>query len=131
VPCGTLIGMRRVETAIVIVALLAIPIALPARTGPCAQSQCSRMCGLILRSLHTTERKHQHCICGMSGDGQHCATQPSQKLPDYGLNAPIAPTLPSARTNIAAPNSARGIIARDTRFAVPEFVSEFFEPPRV
>jgi hypothetical protein len=122
--------MRRIESAIVIVALLAIPIALPARTGPCAQSQCSRMCDLILRGVQAVESQHHRCICGMTGDGQQCATHSSQKLPDYGLNAPIAPTMPSARVTIAAPHSARGIIVRHARFAVSEFVSEFFEPPR-
>jgi hypothetical protein len=119
--------MRRVQSAIVIVALLAIPLALLARTGPCAQSQCSRMCDLILRSVRA---QHMRCTCGMTTDGSQCAKNSSQKLPDYGLNAPMPPTMPSARVAIALPGFARRAVAQIAEFSAPEFSSEFFEPPR-
>lgn len=119
--------MRRVQSAIIIIGLLAVPLALLARTGPCAQSRCSRMCALILRSVRA---QYQRCTCGMTTDGAQCATHTSQQVPDYGLNAPIAPTMPSARVAISAPNSTRRAIARTTNFASFEFASEFFEPPR-
>jgi hypothetical protein len=119
--------MRRVQSAITIVALLAIPLALLARTGPCAQSQCSRMCDLILRSVRA---QHMHCTCGMTADGSQCPMHSPQKLPDYGLNSPMAPTMPSPRLALAPPNSARRSIARTAEFSASEFAFEFFEPPR-
>jgi hypothetical protein len=119
--------MRRVQSAIVIVALLAIPLALVARTGPCAQSQCSRMCDLILRSV---QAQHMRCTCGMTAGGSQCPTNSSQKLPDYGLNAPMAPTMPSARITIAAPDSERRIVAFDSDPAIRGFRFELLQPPR-
>jgi hypothetical protein len=118
--------MRRVQSAIVVVALLAIPLAFVARTGPCAQSQCSRMCDLILRSLQAQKTR---CTCGMTA-ASHCATNSPQKPPDYGLNAPMAPTILSARTALVLPNAARRAIARHSGFSTSEFALEFFEPPR-
>ncbi|MGA9883097.1 MAG: hypothetical protein WBQ34_05200 [Candidatus Acidiferrales bacterium] len=119
--------MRRVPSAIVIVALLAIPLALLARTGPCAQSQCSRMCDLILRSVRA---QHMRCTCGMTADGSQCARNSSQKLPDYGLNAPMAPTMPSARVAVAAPSFSRRAIPRDVESSSFGFRFELIQPPR-
>ena len=120
--------MRRVQSAMVIVALLAIPLALLARTGPCAQSQCSRMCAII---LHSVRAQHMRCTCGMTADGSPCQKNSSQKLPDYGLNAPMAPTMPSARVALAPPNSARRAVALIGNCSAIEFASDIFEPPRV
>ena len=119
--------MRRVQSAIVIVALLAIPLALLARTGPCAQSQCSRMCDLILRSVRA---QHMRCTCGMTADGSQCARNSSQKIPDYGLTAPIAPTMLSARIAVAAPDSSRRPIARNPESSAFGFRFELIQPPR-
>jgi hypothetical protein len=119
--------MRRVQSAVIIVALLAIPLALVARTGPCAQSQCSRMCDLILRSVRM---QHMHCTCGMTADGSQCPTNSSQKLPDYGLNAPIAPTIPPARVAVAAPGFTRRAIAREVESPAFGFHFELIQPPR-
>lgn len=120
--------MRRVQSAIVILALLAIPAALVARTGPCARSQCKRMCALILDSVGEAGRPH--CMCGMATNGAKCSTHSQQQLPDYGLNAPIAPTMLSAHVAIAAPDSTRRAVTRGVNFLAAEFASEFFEPPR-
>jgi hypothetical protein len=125
--CGSLLAMRRVQSAIVIVALLAIPLALVARTGPCAQSQCSRMCDLILRSVRV---QHMHCTCGMTADGSQCQKNSSQKLPDYGLNAPMAPTMPSARVALVAPSFTRRAVARELESPAFGFRSEPIQPPR-
>jgi len=119
--------MRRVQSAFVIVALLAIPLALLARTGPCAQSQCSRMCDLILRSVRA---QHMRCTCGMTADGSQCPANSSQKLPDYGLNAPMAPTMPTARVALATPVFTRRALASETDPTVSGFGFELLQPPR-
>jgi hypothetical protein len=119
--------MRRVLSAITVVALLAIPLALPARTGPCAQSKCSRMCAIILRSVHA---QHLRCTCGMNMDGAQCPMHSSQQVPDYGLNAPIAPTMPSARVVVAAPSSTRRPYIRNAEFTASGFRFELLQPPR-
>ena len=126
--CGTLLTMRRVQSAITIVGMLAIPLALLARTGPCTQSQCSRMCAMILRSVNAAQ--HQHCTCGMAMGGAQCANHSSQQVPDYGLNAPIAPTMPSARASIAVPDSERRALVSDAAFASSGFGFELIQPPR-
>ncbi|MGA9883028.1 MAG: hypothetical protein WBQ34_04825 [Candidatus Acidiferrales bacterium] len=120
--------MRRFQSATVVIAMLAIPLALLARTGPCAQSKCSRMCAIILRSVNTA--KHQRCICGMAMGGQQCAGHSSQQVPDYGLNAPIAPTMPSARVAVAPPDSERRAQIRDAAMVSPGFRFELIRPPR-
>jgi hypothetical protein len=119
--------MRRVQSAIVIIALLAIPVALPARTGPCAQSKCSRMCDLILRSVRA---EHMRCTCGMMTNGSGCRNSSSKKQPDYGLNAPMAPTIPSPRVLIGTPASARRGPAFDSALTISGFRPEMIQPPR-
>lgn len=119
--------MRRVQSAMTIVALLAIPLALLARTGPCAQSNCSRMCAIILRSVRA---QHMRCTCGMTTDGSQCPMNSSQKIPDYGLNAPMAPTMPSARVVVAAPGFTRRAIAREVESPTFGFRFELIQPPR-
>jgi hypothetical protein len=119
--------MRRIQSAFVIVAMLAIPLALLARTGPCAQSKCSRMCALILGSVRA---QHMRCTCGMGTDGAQCPMHSSQQAPDYGLNAPIAPTIPSPRVAIAPPNSTRRALVRDAELTASGFRFELLQPPR-
>jgi hypothetical protein len=125
--CGTLPAMRRAQSVFVLVAMLAIPLALLARSGPCAQSKCSRMCALILGSVRA---QHLRCTCGMTADGAQCPMNSSQQVPDYGLNAPIAPTMPSARVAIAPPNFARHAFVRDAEFTPSGFRFELLQPPR-
>ncbi|MDE3170424.1 MAG: hypothetical protein KGL75_09790 [Acidobacteriota bacterium] len=120
--------MRRVPSMIVILALLAVPVALVARTGPCARSDCDQMCGLVLRSVRAG--LHGHCVCGMNRGTGECPT-PSQKLPDYGLNAPIAPTMLSARLTIARPIPTLRAAESTADFVSSGFISDVFEPPRV
>lgn len=120
--------MRRVQSAIVIFALLAIPVALPARTGPCAQSECSRMCALILRSVGA---EHMRCTCGMKAGASKCPSNTSQNQPDYGLNAPMAPTMPAERVSITPPDSERRAPISDAAFAFSGFRFELLQPPRV
>ncbi|MGH9564118.1 MAG: hypothetical protein ACRD3S_21915 [Terracidiphilus sp.] len=124
-----MLTMRRVQSAIVVMAMLAIPLALLARTGPCAQSQCSRMCAMILRSVNAAQ--HQHCTCGKAIGGAQCANHSSRQIPDYGLNAPIAPTMPSARASIAVLHSERRALVSDAAFASSGFRFELIQPPRV
>lgn len=120
--------MRRFQSATVIIAMLAIPLALLARTGPCAETPCSRMCAIILRSVNAAQ--HQRCVCGMAIGGQQCAGHSSRQVPDYGLNAPIAPTMPSARVTIAPPDSERRAVILDSSLTSSGFRFEMIQPPR-
>lgn len=125
--CDSLLAMRRFQSGLLIFALLAVPIALPARTGPCAQSNCDRICALVLHSVRAEQ--HPSCVCGMNRSGERCSKQ-SPQIPDYGLNAPMAPTMLSAHATIARPDATRGATERAAYFVLSDFVSEFFEPPR-
>jgi len=122
--------MRRVQSAILIFSLLAIPLALPARTGPCAQSRCSRLCALIMHSTHAEQGKHMHCTCGMTPGSQQCAGHSGQQTPDFGLNAPMPPTMPSAHVAVRAPASGRRALVCDLEFASSGFRFELLQPPR-
>jgi hypothetical protein len=122
--------MRRVQATIVILAMLAIPLALPVRTGHCAQSKCSAMCAMILRTARAEGMKHPPCICGMMHDGQQCPGRSPQQTPDFGLNAPMPPTMPSVRVAVAVPDFQRRPFVRNFEFLASGFRFELLQPPR-
>jgi len=110
--------------------MLAIPLALLARTGPCAQSKCGAMCAIILRTARAEGIKHPPCVCGMMQSGEQCPGRSKQQVPDYGLNAPMPPTMPAARTEITALRSARRPAALYAEFTASGFRFELIQPPR-
>jgi len=122
--------MRRASSILAIIALLATPLALLARSGPEQQSQCSRMCCLVQRGVHSAKAKPRRCICGVPPQKLQCAMKPLPRTPDYGLNAPIAPTAAGSLAVLAAPKSTRLAVVRLAQSSTTGFSSAPFEPPR-
>lgn len=119
----TMMPMRRAQAILVVVALLAIPLAMLARSGPCEQTQC--MCCL----MHGSKAQH-----GKAMQCSHCSGQKKcgigSQLPDYGLIAPMAPTTPAPQTALAALAVSRRVLVNYAPGLPTGFSSEPFEPPR-
>jgi hypothetical protein len=111
--------MQRAKAAIVVVALLAVPLALLARGMACEFSSGPIICCMLCGSHHG----NQPMVC-------HCAGKSSSHVPDFGLIAPLPPTEPEAFATIAAPISLRQSTRSQSHLSLPGFVSVPFEPPR-
>jgi hypothetical protein len=112
--------MRRAQAILVVVALLAAPLALLARGMACESSSCTMMCCLPQGS-HSHQGQPMACNCPMKS---------GKRLPDFGLLAPIAPTAPAAHVTLAAPEITRGFFSVFAQSASSGFLSAPFEPPR-
>ncbi len=124
-------AMRRAQAILVILALLATPLALLARSTPGMAAQCSRMCLLLARSLHAGKHSRKvPCFCGASAQDRQCAMSPSPRTPDYGLNAPMPPTRASALAELARPEFAQGRAVFHTPDSMAGFPRRPFEPPQ-
>jgi hypothetical protein len=121
--------MRRAQSILAIVALLATPLALLARAVD-ASSQCSSMCCLS-HGRHAAQQKNaMQCQHGELGQVFEC-TMTSGRHTDYGLIAPIVPTVPSALAFISSPNIYRVIFPQAREVSTAGFLSAPFEPPRI
>jgi len=134
--CGTLPPMRRFECLLVILALLATPVALLARTSADNMADCDGMCCLP-HSGHSHQSRNVEggqdgmaCHHGAAGHMLMCSMRSGHHGFGYRLLAPIAPTLVSAARRIAAPGASRNFPSRLVAFSVVGFSSAPFEPPR-
>jgi hypothetical protein len=127
--------MRRVQSILVIVALIATPLALLARANTGDTAECGRLCCLPHGS-HSEQTQGQAghdtmaCHHGEAGHMMMCLMKSGNSRVDYGLNAPGVPTVPSSITVIAPPNASRNFAAWHVEFPTPGFLSPPFEPPR-
>ncbi len=110
--------MQRAKATIVIVALLAVPLALLARGMACGASSCPMTC-----CMHRGSSGNHPMVC-------HCGGKSSSHIPDFGLIAPLPPTEPEAFVAIAAPSSLRLPMHSQSRLSLPGFVPVPFEPPK-
>ena len=111
--------MQRAKVTIVIVALLAVPLALLARGMACESSSGPRVCRMLCGPQHG----NQPMVC-------HCAEKSSKHIPDFGLIAPLPPTEPEAFVVLAAPDSLRQPMHSQSQVSRPGFVPVPFEPPK-
>ncbi|MGH9758427.1 MAG: hypothetical protein ACRD4M_11880 [Candidatus Acidiferrales bacterium] len=128
--------MRRVQAILVMVALLATPLALLARTvSPAAD--CDMVCCPVNRAHSTpmqNEMHHEtstatHCRHAASMDMDCCMESGRNALP-YGLLALMAPTKPYPHATLTPPSMSLRFFAA-TNPSTPRGPStEFFEPPR-
>jgi hypothetical protein len=123
--------MRRfhaVTVFLVVIALLATPLALLARTSSGDPTQC---CGAYC-PMRAHSGQHGNMMCGsLSMADRNCGcTMRSNQQPDYGLNTLMAPTAPSAIVRLTIPESSRAMSSRYTEFSVAGTTSAPFHPPR-
>ena len=131
--------MRRTQAILVILALLATPLALLARATGMDSMACNGMCCLPHGQHHSiaanTSQRSPHdgmsCEHGALGHIMECAMKPGHQRMEYGLVSPLAPTRPSALASIESLN-----LPRVARFQSPTgtpsagFAANPFQPPR-
>jgi hypothetical protein len=121
--------MRRFQAILAVIALLASPLALLARSTPDDPTQC---CGTYcpMRSAHSSQ--HGKIICGsLSAAERSCGcTMRSNQQPDYGLNTIMAPTMPSALARLNIPVSSRHATISYAEFSLSGSDATPFHPPR-
>ena len=105
--------MRLAQVIVVVVALVATPLALLARGVACDNSPF--MC-CMLHSQHSQ-------IC-------HCPMKSGHRALDFGFIAPIAPTHPMPIIKLVVPGEMRQAVAGYAQSLVSVFLSAPFEPPR-
>jgi len=121
--------MRRAQAILVIVAMLATPLALLARGVSSEASECSSMCCLP-HGHHAAQHKDMGCEHGAAGRLFECSITSSHHTP-YGMIAPIVPTVPSALAFLAIPDISREILAQFGELSAAGLVSVLFQPPRI
>jgi hypothetical protein len=121
--------MRRAHAILVILALLATPMALLARSD-CDQAACDRMCNMVNRAL-ATQAHRAPALCGQAAASLHqCAMNTKHHAPDYGVNTLMAPTAPLPIAAFRASVATAQVFAPQALSAPSGFFAAPFEPPR-
>jgi len=132
--------MRRVQAILVIVALLATPLALSARAVDPGMPDCNGMCCLPHGGHHHAPARNEPpgsepdgmaCHHGAAGHMMECSMRSGEQRTDYGLLAPFPPGRTSSLTFIDQPKvSSFG----DSQFPAGNLSAGFlagpFQPPR-
>jgi hypothetical protein len=120
--------MRRVHAILVILALLATPMALLVRSD-CNSSACDCMCDIVNRTL--LAHAHHPPLCGQAATStHHCSMNTTHNPPDFGLNTLMAPTAPLPVASLAAAVAAAPVVAPQTLSTPSGFLAAPFQPPR-
>lgn len=121
--------MHRAHAILVILALLATPMALLARSD-CSESACDCTCTLVNKTFLAHGRRGP-LLCGQAAGSMHqCAMNTKHHPPDYGLNALMAPTAPLPVASLAASVIRADVFAPQMPSAPSGFLAAPFEPPR-
>lgn len=133
-------AMRRVQAILVIVALLATPLALLARAKDAGMADCDGMCCLPHGAHHhsparnTAPASHDEemaCHHGALGHMMECSMRSGQHRMDYGLLAPFPPSHTSASAAIVRPRVSRiGNSQLPAGNLSAGFLAGPFQPPR-
>ena len=112
--------MRRVHAILIVLALLALPLA-PLAWGMACESASVPMLCCMLHTTHSPSGKPMLC---------HCTGKSQKTAPDTGLIAPIPPGTAAAHVEISAPQDARDHFHAFSESTIPGYFSAPFEPPR-
>lgn len=113
--------MRRAQALLVILALLATPLAVFAGASCCCQQTCP-ICAAMQHG------KMAHCSCPMYN--AKCGMNGKTQLPDFALVSGLAPTMPLPFFDFPAPSLSRSAIFENMPALSHGFVSPPFAPPR-
>jgi hypothetical protein len=124
--------MRRAQAILVIVALLATPLALLARSAAGSMSGCAGIC-CPTHGSHAAHVLHEKMLChhGELGHVLECTMTSGHHGVDYGLIVPVAPTAPSAIASVGIPDVSRAVTAQLLEVAASGVLSTLFQPPRL
>jgi hypothetical protein len=137
--CGTLPAMLRAQAVLVIVALLATPLALLARSIDPGVPDCNGMCCLPHGSHHIPARNaspepHQSgmaCHHDAAGHMMECSMKSGQQRMDYGLIVPFPPGRTSSLAFIDRPKVSRFANSQfPAGILSVGFLAGPFQPPR-
>jgi hypothetical protein len=112
--------MRRAQAILVVLTLLALPLA-PLAWGFSCEASSIPAFYCPMHAAHSASGKPMIC---------QCPGQSQQRTPDFTLVAPIPPSTVAARIEIAAPQTARDKFFALSQTKVSGFRSVPFEPPR-
>jgi hypothetical protein len=112
--------MRRAQAIIVVLALLALPLA-PLAWGMTCDSNAAPMLYCPMHYSHSASGKLMLC---------QCQGKSPQRTLEFTLAAPIPPGSASARVEIAAPGSQRDNFDALRLATLSGYSSAPFEPPR-
>jgi len=134
------LAMRRVHAILVIVALLATPLALLARAVEPGMPDCNGMCCLPHGSHHHSPARNSllepqsgdmACHHGAAGHMMECSMRSGEQRMDYGLLAPFPPGRASILAVIDRPKVSR---LANSQFPAGNLSAGFlagpFQPPR-
>jgi hypothetical protein len=121
--------MRRTQAILVIVAMLATPLAFLARGVNGDASECTSMCCLP-HGHHAAQHKDMDCQHRGIGHVFECTMTSSQHT-HYGLISPIVPTVPSAIAFLEIPDVSREALAPFLEISASAVLAAPFEPPRI
>jgi len=127
---------RRAQALLVVLALLATPLALFARTAN--PDACDGMCclphGSHPSSMHhaqaTAPAKDADCHHAALSCAIECSMKSSHHQFHFGLLAPIAPTKPSAFVSLAVNQTSKAIPFPSNQTHITAFATTPFQPPR-
>ena len=122
--CGSIFAMPRLQAILVIVGLLASPVALLARGIFCDPSECT--CAVVC-PMHAA---HSQPKCGAAKQAPACGTQQGRHALDYGFVTPFAPALPLAHAQIATPAPSLEFRPRYAQVSADGVSTAPFNPPR-
>jgi hypothetical protein len=121
--------MRRAQVTFVLIALLASPVALLARSEACADA-CTNSCCLALHHSATAPADG-HCHGANQMPSTCCCDQPaSNHALDYGFTILMPLSILPSIAGIEAPAISRAVAAPNLLTIPSAFRSAPFEPPR-
>lgn len=128
---------RRAQSILLVIALLATPLALLARGIACDSSCDCMVCCMAHRASGapsaTTSRAQgtgSSCAHDVAGH-MTCGMHTKHSALDFGFIAPMAPTFIEPLIHIAAPAAVRQPVANFKQFPFATDLSVPLEPPRV
>jgi hypothetical protein len=124
--------MRRAQAILLVLTLAALPVIMLAQAGEAPG--CDGMCC----ARHATRPASSGQRGGSEGMSCHhgaihmfeCGMKSQRHALDFGLLAPITPTMTSAATKLVVPPVSRPATAQSEVTSLPGFLPEPFEPPR-
>jgi hypothetical protein len=130
--------MRRAPAILTVIALLATPLAVLARSATDGMPGCKRICCLQhgARSAHLHHPMNRAASVGdfcRHAAGQKkctCAMRAGDQHMDYGFLAPVVPSAPSAIASVVIPDATRRFASLFAELPATGFHSAPFEPPR-
>ena len=134
------LAMRRIQATLVIVVLLATPLALLARAADPQMPDCNGMCCLPHGGHHhgpprnpspELPKDDMACHHGATGPLMECSVRSSHERMDYGLAAPFPPGRTSSLSYVDGPKVSRFAISQFPAGNLSAgFLAGPFQPPR-